>query len=236
MRKELKGLLKINVMLVKIIIKLIAKIIKIVYLLIRTINDLIGKGFQKLPRLLKVSLIYGLIGLSVLNFIQIPNEQPVQAKTENIKVEEKVVPTEEKQVEETTPKTETKTCKFNNEIACKIYEKAIANGLTHEQSVLVVSISAHETGYWKSEVFKNKNNFGGVMGKNGLREYSSLEEGLDHFVNLLTKYYFNEGLTTIEQIGAKYCPVGAENDPNGLNKHWVPSVTSIYNSYLESVK
>ena len=26
-------------------------------------------------------------------------------------------------------------------------------------------------------------------------------------------------------LGARYCPVGADNDPNGLNKHWVKNVT-----------
>ena len=26
-------------------------------------------------------------------------------------------------------------------------------------------------------------------------------------------------------LGAKYCPVGAKNDPNGLNKYWVKNVT-----------
>ena len=26
-------------------------------------------------------------------------------------------------------------------------------------------------------------------------------------------------------LGGRYCPVGADNDPNGLNKHWVKNVT-----------
>lgn len=26
-------------------------------------------------------------------------------------------------------------------------------------------------------------------------------------------------------LGKRYCPVGADNDPNGLNKHWVKNVT-----------
>ena len=28
-------------------------------------------------------------------------------------------------------------------------------------------------------------------------------------------------------LGKRYCPVGADNDPNGLNKHWVNNVTRI---------
>lgn len=26
-------------------------------------------------------------------------------------------------------------------------------------------------------------------------------------------------------LGARYCPVGADNDPDGLNKNWIPNVT-----------
>jgi len=29
----------------------------------------------------------------------------------------------------------------------------------------------------------------------------------------------------ISFLGSRYCPIGAENDPNGLNKHWVANVT-----------
>jgi hypothetical protein len=28
-------------------------------------------------------------------------------------------------------------------------------------------------------------------------------------------------------LGNRYCPVGADNDPNGLNKHWIPNVEKI---------
>ncbi|EDO1100288.1 peptidoglycan DD-metalloendopeptidase family protein, partial [Listeria monocytogenes] len=32
---------------------------------------------------------------------------------------------------------------------------------------------------------------------------------------------------TIEKLGAIYAPIGASNDPTGLNQNWVPTVTSI---------
>lgn len=28
-------------------------------------------------------------------------------------------------------------------------------------------------------------------------------------------------------LGKRYCPVGAKNDPNGLNRHWIKNVTRI---------
>ena len=33
----------------------------------------------------------------------------------------------------------------------------------------------------------------------------------------------------ITYLGGKYCPIGADNDPNGLNKHWIENVTHHYN-------
>lgn len=71
------------------------------------------------------------------------------------------------------------------------------------------------------------------MCNSGLIKYETFEDGLNGFVNLLTNNYFNQGLTTIETIGNKYCPVGAKNDPTGVNKNWIPSVSSIYNNYLQ---
>jgi hypothetical protein len=32
----------------------------------------------------------------------------------------------------------------------------------------------------------------------------------------------------IQFLGDRYCPVGADNDPNGLNRHWVGNVTYWY--------
>ncbi len=32
-------------------------------------------------------------------------------------------------------------------------------------------------------------------------------------------------------LGARYCPVGADNDPEGLNKHWIKNVTFYYDRH-----
>ena len=227
MKKELKVIVKMLMLLVKALFMIGKSIIKIIYLIIKLIDNLIAKLFMKLPRLLKVGVVYSLIGLAFLNFVNVPSKS-VSAKTKT--TEKVIIATEEPVVEE---KVENTTCKLDNENACNIYNKAIEKGLTENQSLLVVAISAHETGYWTSKVFTENHNFGGIMASKGLKSYSTYEEGLDHFVSVLKNYYFNKGLTTIEQIGAKYCPVGAENDPKGLNVNWVPSVASIYNSYTQ---
>ncbi|WP_229751904.1 CHAP domain-containing protein [Marinithermofilum abyssi] len=90
--------------------------------------------------------------------------------------------------------------------------------------VLVAAIALHETGNGKSKAVKQKNNPGGLMGSGGLMSFSSLDEGINKMASNLYRLYIKEGLTTPDKIGPKYAPVGAANDPNGLNKHWVPTV------------
>lgn len=98
---------------------------------------------------------------------------------------------------------------------------------------LLASIMALETGWGTSSAIKNYNNPGGMMDPStnwmSLKHYSSLQEGIEAVAKNLKNNYIDKGLTTISSIGAKYCPVGAANDPNGTNSGWVPSVTKIYN-------
>ena len=235
MKKELNIIVKMLMVLIKALFMIEKSIVKIIYLIIKFIDNLMVKLFMKLPRLLRVGIVYSLIGLSILNFVDIPS-RTVSAKTntnENVAIATENLPVETTEKPIVEEKVENTTCKFDNENACNIYNKAIEKGLTENQSLLVVAISTHETGYWTSKAFTENHNFGGIMTSKGLKSYSTYEEGLDHFVNVLKNYYFDKGLTTIEQIGAKYCPVGAKNDPKGLNVNWVPSVTSIYNSYTQ---
>jgi len=36
-------------------------------------------------------------------------------------------------------------------------------------------------------------------------------------------------------LGNRYCPVGADNDPNGLNKHWISNVRKIGSRNWEAI-
>lgn len=187
MKKELNVIVKMLMLLVKALFMIGKSIVKIIYLIIKFIDNLIAKLFMKLPRLLKVGVVYSLIGLAVLNFVNIPSKS-VSAKTETtekvaIATENLPVETTEKSVVE--EKVENTTCKLDNENACNIYNKAIEKGLTENQSLLVVAISTHETGYWTSKAFTENHNFGGIMTSKGLKSYSTYEEGLDHFVSVL---------------------------------------------------
>ena len=217
--------IKILKEMVKIIICLLVGFVYGFYTIIHSINLLVAKVYSKLPRLMKVSIIYLLIFTAAWGIF---DSKKVVVKAENKKEVVKVVFTEQKEQEQ---KEEIKQCVLG-EIECSIYNKAIETGMTEEQALITVAISKHETGNWTSKAFKNKNNFGGVMCNSGLKKYSTYEEGLTGFVNLLKNRYFDKGLDTIEKIGAVYCPVGASNDPTGVNQYWIPNVTNYYNNYL----
>lgn len=240
--KNVKGLFKaIIITLLKAIGLLIKNLLYIGYVLVYNFNNLIAKIFNKLPRLAKVTTIYLLVGLSILNFVDIDKTQATKEVKETTKevaiveTKEEIIEKEEvEEVEEVEKEIEEENiCKLS-EIECKIYEEAINQGLNDEQAYLIIAISKHETGKWTSNVFKNKNNFGGIYSSKAktFYTYKTQDDGIKAMVSLLKNGYFNKGLDTIEKIGSKYCPVGAKNDPKGLNKNWVPSVTKYYTEYL----
>lgn len=189
---------------------------------------------MKKLRIRKWVKVVGFVGLVVIGSKLMSKETII---TETVEVEKPIVITVEKEVikEVIVEKETTKTPNFTRQVEKDIYNKSIELGLTEKQAMLMIAISRHETGAWTSKAFKEKNNFGGIMWKNAteIKPFDSYESGLDYYVKHLRNNYLNKGLTTIEKIGAIYCPVGAANDPNGLNKYWVGGVTNFYNSYLK---
>lgn len=93
---------------------------------------------------------------------------------------------------------------------------------------LLSAIAIHETGNGSSRAAQDKNNVAGMMGKNGLRSYASVEDSIFDMARNLRQNYLNQGKDTIAKIGAKYAPVGAANDPTGLNNHWTNGVSNQY--------
>jgi cell wall-associated NlpC family hydrolase len=95
--------------------------------------------------------------------------------------------------------------------------------------VIMAAIAFHETAYGTSNAVVNKNNPGGLMNPNGsgLFVFSSVDEGLESLGKTLHNRILKDGKNTIEKLGSVYAPVGAANDPTGLNNHWVPNITKI---------
>ncbi|MEH7307826.1 glucosaminidase domain-containing protein [Neobacillus drentensis] len=93
---------------------------------------------------------------------------------------------------------------------------------------LLTAIAQHETGNGSSKAAYIKNNVAGMMGKNGLKSYSSIEESIMDMARNISKNYLGIGFTSIAKIAEKYAPIGAGNDPNGLNNHWVNGVSQFF--------
>ena len=87
-----------------------------------------------------------------------------------------------------------------------IKQKAIEKGVNYR---IAIAISRYETGNWKSGLFKSGYNFGGMYNSNAGRfsHFSSLEEGLDAYINLLARYTNNHG-EDLNAWGKRYCPPG----------------------------
>jgi hypothetical protein len=90
---------------------------------------------------------------------------------------------------------------------------------------LLTAVAQHETGNGTSRAANVKNNIAGMMGPGGLKSYQTIEESIMDMSRNLSTNYLGKGLTSISSIGAKYAPIGAQNDPSGLNNYWVTSVT-----------
>lgn len=223
--------LKIIKLVIKNLIAFVVGTIYTLYVIIRSINNVFAKLFMKLPRIVRVVTVYSLIAVAIYGQVNVRTEVKEIVKKEELQitVDKSQLQNTDVEVQETSSTTQNSNL---STIERQIYEKALEVGLNEQQAYIVVSISKHETGNWTSSAFRNKNNLGGVMCNSGLKIYSSFEDGLNGFVNLLKKHYFDKGLNTIEQIGAKYCPVGASNDPTGVNQYWVPNVTKYFNEYV----
>lgn len=136
------------------------------------------------------------------------------------------------------------TCSPNKEINKSSWNNAFANAGVFKNygdsfiriaesrgidPVMMAAIAFHETGYGTSSAVRNKNNPGGLMNPNGsgLFVFSTLDDGLESLGKTLHNRIIKDGKNTIEKLGSVYAPVGAANDPTGLNKNWVPTITKI---------
>ncbi len=82
---------------------------------------------------------------------------------------------------------------------------------------LIAAISIHETGNGTSKLARNNYNLGGIKCSSGSYcSYSSIEDGISSYVNLIYKNYFSKGLVTVEQMASKYAQSSAW--PKTVNK------------------
>lgn len=90
--------------------------------------------------------------------------------------------------------------------------------------VLFAAIMAHESAWGTSQAILNHNNPSGQMRGSTIIHFDTLDAGIEMTGQTLHNLVIERELHTIEALGSVYCPVGADNDPLGLNIHWVPTV------------
>lgn len=221
-KRNLKALPKNIVM---SIIYILVALLYIIYILVKGFNNLIAKLFMKIPRLIRVALIYTMVINTITNIILVSGNHNLEL-INPLSLE--VIHLNSEYVSFNVEGEKTQECKFDS-TSCLIYNKAKELGLNEDQTLMSIAISKWETGNYTSVAFRSKNNVGGMMCSSGLITYSSLEEGIIAFLSNLKYNYFDIGLDTLEKIQPKYCPIGAENDPNNLNVNWLGGAKKMYN-------
>lgn len=95
---------------------------------------------------------------------------------------------------------------------------------------LMMAIAMHETGNGTSQLAQSQNNIAGITdpNKGGFASYRTIGDGIDALGSLLQWYKSNGWGTSIPDIQKHYAPVGAGNDPNGLNNNWINGVSYFY--------
>lgn len=103
---------------------------------------------------------------------------------------------------------------------------------------IALSIGAAESGYYKVKYMLKQNNIYGGMSNKGLIRYENIEIGVLKYVRLLSKNYFNRGLTTVNSIGRIYCPTTNEYGQTVASPHWINLVNTArnkYNNYTQNI-
>ena len=98
---------------------------------------------------------------------------------------------------------------------------------------LLAAIATLESGHGTSHAIKAYNNPTGMMDPKNpkqFQKFNSIPEAINATARDLSENYLKQGLSTIPQIGAKYSPPGAANDPNKTNAQWPSQVQQLYAS------
>jgi len=95
---------------------------------------------------------------------------------------------------------------------------------------LTASIAMLETGRGTAPVLTKHKNVSGRYdsARKTHYTYSNLRDSIYDQARFLRQNYLNRGLTTFKDIGNKYAPPGAANDPNNTNKDWPANVAKLY--------
>lgn len=147
--------------------------------------------------------------------LQKQKEEEEKRKQEELRLAEEKKQTEEKTKAVTSLSYDELVAKLNRSLNSDLTGKgdtfakyAINLGI---DPYLAVAIVLHETGcQWQcSTLLKQCNNVGGMKGSPGCnggsyKAFSTLDEGIEAYMNNLYNNYISQGLTTPEAMGSKY--------------------------------
>lgn len=105
----------------------------------------------------------------------------------------------------------------------KFVQEARKNNLC---PIFFAAICMHESANGASKFSREKNNVFGIFKNGKYHTFESVDECIEFSAKLLgtSKLYAGGKNFTVLGIQKVYCPVGAKNDPQGLNKHWLGGV------------
>jgi hypothetical protein len=115
----------------------------------------------------------------------------------------------------------------------------IDSGRRHNvDPVTLAAISKHETGNFTSSAFRNKNNAMGISNDRGPTQQPSHEASIERMARLLgsTTGGPYKNASTIGEVANIYAPIGARNDPGGLNNHWARGVSRFADDLASKVR
>lgn len=172
--------------------------------------------------------------------IERAKQQEIQKQSEQLAISNKPSPTTSKSEESNSScKDEININQLNKKLSSAgkmsgtgdiIVRVAKRNNI---DPIIFSAIMLHETGFGSSNAIRNYNNPGGMMNPatnwSTLIKYPSLEVGYESTAKTISRLMNKGGLSTIEQLGAVYAPIGASNDPTGLNRFWAPNVNRLVN-------
>ncbi len=89
---------------------------------------------------------------------------------------------------------------------------------------LLVAIAMNETGNGTSYAFRKKRNAMGISDERGPKWFMSVRDSIFHQAKALGERGYYKG-RSLREIAGVYAPVGAVNDPRGLNGGWYEAVS-----------
>lgn len=115
-------------------------------------------------------------------------------------------------------------------VDCPFYEKGdILVQIEEDYEISGLSCLAiwtWESGFGTSRMARNRNNYGGIMGKSGYRYFDSINDGMLHQGKLLRNVYVDKDYDTWKEIGGRYCPG---------NSKWASNVCGTLDTYAEEL-